>query len=97
MRLVGPPGDTGVANMVAALNRVNSVEHDFISPSEMKIWHSHFQIVGQPANAANGPLFCADGAPDGGADARGTTMLGINVAHFCSDFGTPTGKLNLTY
>jgi hypothetical protein len=97
LRLVGPPSNAGVAAMITALGNLNVLQNDFIHPANLAIWHSHFQINGQPANAANGPTFCAGGVAEGGGDAGGSTMLGINDTHFCADFGTAVGKLNLTF
>ena len=98
LRLVAPsPVPAGVTNVLTALDNLNVLQNDYIKRANLAIWHSHFQINGQPANAANGPLFCAGGAVEGGGDAGGSTMLGINDTHFCADFGTTTGKLNLTF
>jgi hypothetical protein len=97
LRLVGPPSNAGVANMLTALNNLNVLQNDYIKPASLQIWHSHFQINGQPANAANGPTFCAGGAAEGGGDAGGSTQVGINDTHFCADFTTNVGKLNLTF
>jgi hypothetical protein len=102
LRLVGPPGNAGVSNMLTALDKLTVLQNDYIKPSNMKIWHSHFQINGQPANAANGPTvgtttLCAGGAAEGGGDAGGSTMLIVNNANFCHDTGSTVGKLNLTF
>jgi hypothetical protein len=97
LRLVAPSGNAGVAAMITALNNLTVLQNDFIKPSSLLIWHSHFQINGFPATAANGPLFCAGGVTEGGGDAGGSNMLGINDTHFCADFSTTTGKRNLTF
>ena len=96
LRLVSDsPVPAGVTNMINALNALT--QNDFIQPSAMNIWHSHFQINGQPPNANNGPLFCAGSPGEGGGDVGGSTMLGINDTHFCSDFGSTQGRLNFTF
>lgn len=98
LRLVAPnPVPAGVTAMLTALDNLNVLQNDYIKRANLKIWHSHFQINGQPANASNGSLFCAGGLVEGGGDAGGSTMLGINDTHFCADFGTNVGKLNLTF
>lgn len=97
LRLVGPPANPGVSAMITALNNLNVLQNDYIKPANLAIWHSHFQINGQPANANNGPQFCGGSLGEGGGDAGGSTMLGINDTHFCSDFSTTSGKLNLTF
>ena len=95
LRLVAPVGDPGTANMITALDALT--HNDFIKHGTQLIWHSHFQINGQPANANNGPQFCAGSPGEGGGDVGGSTMLGINDTHFCSDFSVNYGKLNLTF
>jgi len=95
-------GATAVANLLTALDNLTVLQNDYIKRNNMNIWHSHFQIAGQPANASNGPsvgtqTLCASGAAEAGGDAGGSTMLIINNAHFCSDFGDTHGRLNLTF
>ena len=103
LRLVGPPGNAGVAAMITALGNTNLVQHDYITPSTMNIWHSHFFLNGQnDPNPANGPslgtqTLCAGGAAESGGDVGGSTLLLSNNADFCHDFGSTTGKLNLTF
>jgi len=103
LRLVSDSrGATAVANLLTALDNLTVLQNDYIKRNNMNIWHSHFQIVGQPANASNGPsvgtqTLCASGAVEAGGDAGGSTMLIINNAHFCSDFGDTHGRLNLTF
>jgi hypothetical protein len=97
LRLVGAPGDPNIAAMITNLTNLNNLQNDYIKPAVLAIWHSHFQINGQPANSANGPTFCVGGVVEGGGDAGGSTMLGINDTHFCADLGTTVGKLNLTF
>jgi len=98
LRLVGPPGNADVANMVAALD---ATQNDYIPPSQLNVWHSHFFIHGQSIPTANGPsvgttTLCGGGSDESGGDAGGSTMLIVNNANFCSDYGSTQGKLNLT-
>ena len=103
LRLVNDSrGAAAVSNLLTALDNLTVLQNDYIKRNNMKIWHSHFQIVGQPANAANGPsvgttTLCAGGVAEGGGDAGGSTMLIVNNANFCHDFSNTTGKLNLTF
>jgi hypothetical protein len=103
LRLVNDSrGAAAVSNLLAALDNLTVLQQDYIKRNNMKIWHSHFQIVGQPANAANGPsvgttTLCAGGVAEGGGDVGGSTMLIVNNANFCHDFSNTTGKLNLTF
>jgi len=93
---------TAVSGLLTALDNLNVLQSDYIRRNAMKIWHSHFQINGQPANAANGPnvgttTLCLGGVAEGGGDVGGSTMLIVNNANFCHDFGSTVGKLNLTF
>jgi hypothetical protein len=102
LRLVGPPGNAGVASMLTALNTISSTQHDYVVPSNLNVWHSHFFLNGQSIpNPANGPtvgstVLCNAGLPESGGDAGGTNMLIINNAHFCQDYGATNGLLNKT-
>jgi hypothetical protein len=102
LRLIGPPGDAGVADMITGLNAISSTQHDYILPSNLNVWHSHFFINNQSIpTPANGPTvgtttLCAGGTAESGGDAGGTNMLIINNAHFCSDYGATNGLLNKT-
>ena len=106
LRIVAPPSDTGTANVLSQLNaNVNGSQHDYIAPSNMNIWHSHFFINGLASaipNPANGPtvgstVLCAGGSAEQGGDVGGSTLLIINNRNFCHDFGSTQGKLNLTF
>ena len=102
LRLVGPPGNAGVAAMITALATLDSSQKDYIPPSSMNIWHSHFFLNGQSAIGANGTTvgsstLCSGGIAEGGGDAGGSTLLIINNAHFCSDYGNTGGLVNKTF
>ena len=103
LRLVSDArGAAGVSAMLAALDNLTVLQNDYIKRNNMNIWHSHFQIVGQPANTANGPsvgtqVLCASGVAEAGGDAGGATMLIVNNRNFCHDFSSTSGKLNLTF
>jgi hypothetical protein len=102
LRLVGPPGNGGVSAMITALNTISSTQHDYILPSNLNVWHSHFFLNGQsiptPANGATvgATTLCSGGTAESGGDAGGTNMLIINNAHFCQDYGVTNGLLNKT-
>jgi hypothetical protein len=102
LRLVGPPSNAGVAAMITALNVISSTQHDYIVPSNLNVWHSHFFLNGQSIpNPANGPTvggttLCSGGTAESGGDAGGTNMLISNNAHFCQDYGATNGLLNKT-
>jgi len=106
LRLVSPPGDPGTADIITQLNaNVNPVQHDYIVPSSMHIWHSHFFINGEASaipNPANGPsvgstVLCTGGTAEQGGDVGGATLLVTNNFNFCHDFVSTQGKLNLTF
>lgn len=106
LRIVSPPGDPGTSDILTQLNtNVNGTQHDYIAPSAMNIWHSHFFINGEASaipTPANGPtvgttVLCAGGSAEQGGDAGGSTLLIINNKNFCADFASTQGKLNLTF
>lgn len=102
LRLVGPPGNAGVSNMITALHTIDSSQNDYIPLNTMNIWHSHFFLNGQSIpTPANGPsvgtsTLCTGGAAESGGDAGGANMLIINNAHFCADYSNSQGLLNKT-
>jgi hypothetical protein len=106
LRIVSPPSDPGTADILNQLNlNVNGTQHDYIAPSAMNIWHSHFFINGEASAipfTANGPsvgttVLCAGGSAEQGGDVGGSTLLVINNKNFCADFASTQGKLNLTF
>jgi hypothetical protein len=103
VRLVSAsPIPTGVNNMLTALGNLTVLQNDYIKPANMNIWHSHFFInnetIPTPANGASvgGQTLCSGGSAESGGDAGGETLLIIDNAHFCSDYSSTQGKLNLT-
>jgi hypothetical protein len=103
VRLVSAsPVPTGVTNMLTALNNLTVLQNDYIKPNNMNIWHSHFFInnetIPTPANGATlgTQTLCSGGSAESGGDAGGETLLVLNNLHFCADYGSTQGKLNLT-
>ena len=106
LRLIAAPSDPGTADIITQLNlSVNPVQHDFITPNNLKVWHSHFFINGEASAipfTANGAtvgttVLCSGGAVEEGGDVGGAILLIKNNADFCHDFGSTQGKLNLTF
>lgn len=106
LRLISPPGDPGTNEILTQLNaNVNPTQHDYIVPSNLKVWHSHFFINGEASaipNPANGPtvgstVLCSGGSAEQGGDVGGSILQINNNKHFCADFGSTQGKLNLTF
>jgi hypothetical protein len=99
------PVPTGVSNLLTAEATENSSQHDFIAPTNLKVWHSHFPLAAIGVTAyANGTtistandLCNASGAlTEAGGDVGGTAVLKQVNADFCSDFQVPTGLINKT-
>jgi hypothetical protein len=94
------PTPAGVTNVIAGANALT--QSDFIKPSAMQIWHSHFnlQAIGEGVQAngtdtLNGITLCpaAGAVTEFGGDAGGSTVL-VQVNHdFCSDFGSVDGLI----
>jgi hypothetical protein len=108
LRLVGPPGNAGVAAMITALGVIDPTQHDYIGLNNLKVWRSHFFINPSNSsnivigNAATGPsvgtsTLCGGGNAENGGDVGGAILLINNNADYCSDFSDPNGKLNLTF
>lgn len=107
LRLVGPPGNAGVATMLTALNTINPTQHDYIAPANLKVWHSHFYIngIGLGTQEGNGNTIaspndlCSTVAPpvaEVGGDAGGANLLVKNNLQFCMDYNAPIGLVNKT-
>jgi hypothetical protein len=105
LRLVGPPSNAFIGNMLTALNTITGSQHDFVPLSSLKVWHSHFFInnIGMSsANAATGNTIssandlCTGSTPEGGGDAGGSVLTIQANKDFCSDFSVPAGLLNKT-
>jgi hypothetical protein len=103
VRMVGLPGNAGVANLLAAVHTLDATQHDFISTTNLKVWHSHFPLYTVTGLAANGSTInttgdlCASGAAEAGGDAGGTNVLMQVNKDFCSDYGNTGGLVNKTF
>jgi hypothetical protein len=105
LRLVGPPSNASIGNMLTALNTITGSQHDFVPLSSLKVWHSHFFLNGigmTPAQAATGNTvssandLCTGSVAEGGGDAGGSVILFQANKDFCSDFSVTSGLLNKT-
>jgi ABC-type phosphate transport system substrate-binding protein len=107
LRLVAPQsgnGATGAANWLTALHTLDTTQNDYIPVNSLNVWHSHFFINGQNITAPSGgatvgggtTTLCSGGTAEQGGDAGGSNALVLNTVHFCSDFASTSGKLNLT-
>ena len=108
LRLVSEsPVPAGVSNMITALGVIDSTQHDYIAPSNLQVWHSHFYINGiglgtqesngTTINTANDLCNPASGAvAEIGGDAGGTNVLKQVNADFCADFNVGIGLVNKT-
>jgi len=102
-----PP--VGLANVLSGLATINPTQHDYIAPSNLQVWHSHFylQAVGStvgsngnvpldvPTVGAGTPICTAPGAlAEFGGDAGGANTYTQANYDFCSDFANITGLIN---
>jgi len=87
---------------VSAIHSFDATQHDYIPINSLNVWHSHFFINGQnDPLPSGGPIvgtqtLCAGASVEQGGDAGGSNLLIVNNANFCHDFGSTSGKLNLT-
>ncbi|HZC80835.1 MAG TPA: hypothetical protein VE222_03795, partial [Nitrospiraceae bacterium] len=97
------PTPVGVTNLISAAQQLNLSQHNFISSSNMQIWHSHYSLpaVGYDVGAlgttiaAQGDLCAAPGAlPESGGDLGGANILKQVNYDFCVDFSNVTGLIN---
>jgi hypothetical protein len=108
LRLVSvSPLPAGVSNMITALNVINPTQHDYIAPSNLQVWHSHFYIngIGLGTQESNGTTIstagdlcnpASGGVAEIGGDAGGTNVLKKVNADFCTDFNVGIGLVNKT-
>jgi hypothetical protein len=103
VRLIGLPGDVGVANLITASHTQDAIQHDYVSLANLKVWHSHFPLYGiTPAVNNNGTQInaagdlCPGGNPESGGDAGGANVLKQANFDFCTDYGSLTGLNNKT-
>jgi hypothetical protein len=103
LRLVSTsPTPAGVTTLVTGVQTLSSTQNDFIPLSRLKVWKSHFNLLGLGiTNNSNGmtvnPLTPGDlcslaaSAPEGGGDAGAMTISVKGNNDFCTDFNTPIG------
>jgi hypothetical protein len=103
LRLVSTsPTPVGVTNLVAGVQTLSSTQNDFIPLANLKVWKSHFNLLGLGiTNNSNGmtvnPLTPGDlcslpaSAPEGGGDAGAMTISVKGNNDFCTDFGAAIG------
>lgn len=105
LRLVGQPSSPDISRMLTALNTIVATQHDFVTLSTLKVWHSHFflnNIGMSSANAATGNTvnsandLCTGSLPEQGGDVGGSIIPIVANKDFCSDFNVPNGLLNKT-
>jgi len=100
------PTPIGVTALVTATQALNNSQHNFVSPANLNVWHSHYYLPAVLSNtAANGTTIDAPGdlcaplgnaLPEFGGDAGGATVLRQVNFDFCVDYQNPTGLINIT-
>lgn len=107
LRLVSAsPAPAGITNLLAGLQVIDPVQHDYVTLANLKVWHSHFYIngIGLGTQEANGATInrltpgdlCSGGIAEVGGDAGGSTVLKQANADFCADYGVNIGLVNKT-
>jgi hypothetical protein len=103
LRLVSTsPTPAGVTTLVTGVQTLSSTQNDFIPLANLKVWKSHFNLLGLGiTNNSNGmtvnPLTPGDlcslpaSAPEGGGDAGAMTISIKGNNDFCTDFGAAIG------
>lgn len=102
LRLVSTsPTPAGVTNLVAGAQTLNSTQNDFVTLTNLKVWHSHFPISSIGISvAANGSAIhtandlCSGGNAEAGGDAGGSTIQKEKNLDYCADFSSKTGVLD---
>ena len=102
LRVIGRPGSIPVANILSGLASINPTQHDYIAPSNLKVWHAHFPIYGIVGGFADGSTLnpstpgdlCTGGATEVGGDAGGANLPKQVNADYCTDYANPTGLVN---
>jgi hypothetical protein len=99
------PTPIGVSTLISAAQTLNASQHNFVSPSNLNVWHSHYYlpIVGSNT-AANGTTLNTAGdlcstlgaLAEFGGDAGGSNILKQAHFDFCQDFANVTGLINKT-
>src|SRR5215472_6336227 len=100
------PTPVGVTALVTAAQAINTTQHNFVSPANLNVWHSHYYLPAVLSNTvANGTTINTPGdlcAPLGGAlpelggDVGGANILRQANLDFCADYGNPTGLVSKT-
>jgi hypothetical protein len=105
-----PPA--GLSNVLSGLGTINPTQHDYVAPSNLTVWHSHFYLqavgstVGSNGNVllnvptvGTGTAICtAPGAlAEFGGDAGGANTYTQANYDFCSDFANITGLINKAF
>jgi len=96
------PVPAGATALVAAAQTLTSTQSDFITLTNLKVWHSHFympavnSVVSSNGNTISGVDVLCGGAAIGenGGDAGGSTLMKQANVDFCSDFGNIDGLIN---
>jgi hypothetical protein len=107
LRLVSKsPTPAGVTNVIAAVQTLDSTQHDFITLANLKVWHSHYYlpVIGSQVSANGATLnpatpndLChpaAGAIGEFGGDAGGSNLLKQANLDFCSDFNNIDGLIN---
>jgi len=100
------PTPIGVTALVTAAQAINATQRNFVSPANLNVWHSHYQMPAVISNnQANGTTIntpgdlCAplgNALPEIGGDAGGANILRQANFDFCVDYRNPTGLVNKT-
>src|SRR5215472_7054214 len=100
------PTPIGVTALVTAAQAINATQHNFVSPANLNVWHSHYYLPAVLSNTvANGTTIntpgdlCAplgNALPEFGGDAGGANILRQANLDFCMDYQNPTGLVSKT-
>jgi len=100
------PTPIGVTALVTAAQAINVTQHNFVTPADLNVWHSHYYLPAVLSNTVgNGTTISTPGdlcAPLGnalselGGDAGGANILKQANFHFCVDYKNPTGLVSKT-
>ena len=100
------PPPVGVTALVTAAQAINVSQHNFVSPTNLNVWHSHYYLPAVLSNtAANGTTINTSGdlcapvgkaLPEFGGDAGGANILRQANFDFCVDYMNTTGLVNKT-
>lgn len=97
------PTPAGVTALIAAAQTLNSTQFDFITLSNLKVWHSHYYMPainsvvsanGNTIHTANDLCNAPGALAEFGGDAGGANVLKQANADFCADFGNQNGLIN---